>query len=190
MCANGHRHIEAQSGDAAAAALGFWIIKLLTTTFSETAGDADSMMLNLGDIVGIAIFLFALAMLVAAVHGPCAEIYRWLTTTLSPTLGAGLGDWLADGSFYYLGAAAIFGAALAVIALLYYRSTVSHVDLLCAAFILTHLLGATVGDFLDKPVAQGGLEFSRSLASLVLVVAIVGMILIIPQKAQRRAAHD
>ena len=111
-------------------------------------------MLNLGDIVGTAISLFALAMLVAAVHEPRAEIYRWLMTTLLQTLGLALGDWLADGSFCYLGAAAIFGAALAVIALLYYRSAVSHVALFCAAFILTHLLGATVGDFLDKPVAR------------------------------------
>ena len=52
-----------------------------------------------------------------------------------------------------------------------------------AAFILTRPLGATVGDFLDKPIAKGGLEMSRSIASLVLVVAIVALIWLIPQRA-------
>jgi uncharacterized membrane-anchored protein len=40
-----------------------------------------------------------------------------------------------------------------------------------------------VGDFLDKPFGQGGLEVSRPLASLVLAVAMVVLILLIPQRA-------
>jgi uncharacterized membrane-anchored protein len=51
-----------------------------------------------------------------------------------------------------------------------------------AAFILTRPLGATVGDFLDKPVAKGGLELSRPLATLMLAATIIGLILLIPQR--------
>jgi uncharacterized membrane-anchored protein len=51
-----------------------------------------------------------------------------------------------------------------------------------AAFILTRPLGATVGDFLDKPVASGGLELSRPIATLLLAVAIVLLVLLIPQR--------
>ena len=72
-----------------------------------------------------------------------------------------MGDYVADGSLGYSGAALMFGGALAVIAALYFWTQVSRVVLFWAAFILTRPLGATVGDFLDKPVAKGGLEFSR-----------------------------
>src|SRR5690349_5793462 len=66
---------------------------------------------------------------------------------------------------------------------LYYWTAVSRVLLLWAAFILTRPLGATVGDFLDKPIAKGGLEVSRPLASALLLGVIVLLVLVIPQKA-------
>lgn len=68
---------------------------------------------------------------------------------------------------------------------LYFGTKVSHVLLFWAAFILTRPLGATVGDWLDKPVAKGGLEFSRPLASAVLAVVIVVLIVVLPQRAGR-----
>ncbi|MEH6827508.1 COG4705 family protein [Parasphingorhabdus sp.] len=229
--------------------LGFWIIKILATTFGETAGDTVSMSLNLGYLVGTAIFatllvflvlwqirardfhpalywatiiasttagttmadfatrslaigypggstlLLALVLIslfiwyramgtisVASVHEPRAEIYYWLTITFSQTLGTALGDWVADGSLGYLGAAVIFGVLLALIALAYFRTNISHVFLFWVAFIITRPLGAVVGDFLDKPLAQGGLELSRAAASIVLGLAIVGLIWILPQR--------
>jgi uncharacterized membrane-anchored protein len=68
---------------------------------------------------------------------------------------------------------------------LYFTNKVSHVALFWAAFILTRPLGATVGDLLDKPVAKGGLEFSRPLATAVLAIAIIVLILVIPQRPGR-----
>ena len=62
------------------------------------------------------------------------------------------------------------------------RPSISRVGLFWAAFILTRPLGATVGDFLDKPIAKGGLEFSRPLASAVLAVVIIALILLLPQR--------
>ena len=124
----------------------------------------------------------------ATVHEPRAEISYWLTITFSQTLGTALGDWLADGPLGYLGAAALFGTALAILALMYWRTSISRVSLFWAAFILTRPLGATVGDFLDKPTANGGLEFSRPLASAVLITAIVLLIFIVPQRAGSRTA--
>ena len=54
-----------------------------------------------------------------------------------------------------------------------------------AAFILTRPLGATVGDFLDKPVNDGGLAFSRPLASAVIAAFIVVCLLVLPQRPGR-----
>ena len=213
-----------------AVTLGFWIIKILATTFGETAGDTVSMSMNLGYLVGTAIFAAVLAILIVwqirarafhpflywatiiasttagttmadfatrslgigypggsllllgavlaslavwhrmlgsisiqSVHEPRAELYYWLTITFSQTLGTALGDWIADGPLGYLGSAIIFGALLALLAIAYYRTAISHVALFWAAFILTRPLGAVVGDFLDKPVDHGGLALSLSL---------------------------
>ena len=82
----------------------------------------------------------------------------------------------------YLGAAAIFGGLLALIALAYFRASISHVALFWAAFVLTRPLGAVIGDLLDKPVANGGLELSRSIASLALGIAIIVLIFVLPQR--------
>ena len=70
-----------------------------------------------------------------------------------------------------------------MLAALYYATSISRVALFWAAFILTRPLGATVGDFLDKPLAKGGLDLSRPIASLALTAAIVILILVLPQRA-------
>lgn len=62
---------------------------------------------------------------------------------------------------------------------------ISHTILFWAAFILTRPLGATLGDLLDKPVAQGGLHFSRLIASLILLACITAGVTFIPQRALR-----
>jgi uncharacterized membrane-anchored protein len=112
-----------------------------------------------------------------------AESFYWITITFSQTLGTALGDWIADAGLGYSGGAILFGAALAVLALLYFATRVSRVGLFWAAFILTRPLGATIGDFLDKPINDGGLAFSRPLASFFLAAWIVVLILIVPQQA-------
>jgi uncharacterized membrane-anchored protein len=119
-----------------------------------------------------------------------AEAFYWLTITFSQTLGTALGDWVADAGLGYGGGALLFGAALAVLAVLYFATRISRVALFWAAFILTRPLGATVGDFLDKPVAKGGLELSRPLATAALAVAIVGLILLLPQRPGSHPAAE
>src|SRR5205085_5365904 len=113
------------------------------------------------------------------------ESFYWITITFSQTLGTALGDWIADAGLGYSGGALVFGAALAVLAILYFATRLSHVLLFWAAFILTRPLGATVGDFLDKPVAKGGLELSRPIASAALAIVILVLILVLPQRAGR-----
>jgi uncharacterized membrane-anchored protein len=75
-------------------------------------------------------------------------------------------------------------ALIAVVAL-YYWTAVSRVALFWVAFILTRPLGATVGDFLDKPVADGGLALSRPLASAVIAAIIIALLVLLPQRAGR-----
>jgi uncharacterized membrane-anchored protein len=113
---------------------------------------------------------------------PRAEAFYWLTITFSQTLGTALGDWVADGALGYGGGALLFGAALAVLVIFYFTTRINHVLLFWAAFILTRPLGATIGDFLDKPIANGGLDLSRGAATAVLGLAIVSLIMVSPQR--------
>jgi len=127
---------------------------------------------------------------VNTVTSPREETFYWITITFSQTLGTALGDWVADAGLGYSGGALVFGAGLAVLALLYVSTRVSHVLLFWAAFILTRPLGATVGDFLDKPLDAGGLSLSRPLASAVLAALILILILVLPQRPGRHPGGD
>ena len=120
---------------------------------------------------------------VATVATPKVEAFYWAAITFSQTLGTALGDWIADDTgLGYEGGALLFAAALVGIIGLYFGTNISRVFLFWAAFILTRPLGATVGDFLDKPVSDGGLALSRPLASAVIGVFIVACLFILPQK--------
>jgi len=234
----------------------FWIIKIAATTLGETAGDAVTMSMNLGYLIGTAIFA---AIFLIAVSGQIAatrfrpflfwvviiatttvgttladfmdrslgigyaggaaslfilllsclgvwywtvgsvslsdittrksEIFYWATILFSQTLGTALGDWAADPdgglALGYEKGAMIFAIGLATIAAAYFWTRISHTTLFWAAFILTRPLGATVGDLLDKPVADGGMNLSRYTASAVLLLFILGCIVIFPQRAER-----
>jgi len=121
---------------------------------------------------------------VASVITPQAEAFYWAAITFSQTLGTALGDWIADDTgLGYDGGALVFAFGLAVLAVLYFSTTISRVFLFWTAFILTRPLGATVGDFLDKPVSEGGLALSRPIASAVIAVFIIGCLLLLPQRA-------
>jgi uncharacterized membrane-anchored protein len=174
----------------------YWVTIVASTTVGTTLADFADRSLGIGYAGGSAMLLVCvLAVLglwyrsqgsvsVATVNTPRVEAFYWATITFSQTLGTALGDWMADDTgLGYVGAALVFGAALAVVAAVYLWTQISHVLLFWAAFILTRPLGATVGDFLDKPVDQGGLAFSRPIASAIIAVLIVACILLLPQRA-------
>jgi uncharacterized membrane-anchored protein len=230
--------------------LGFWIIKILATTFGETGGDTFSMTMDLGYLVSSAMFLSVLVLLVVAqifakkfhpflywativasttagttmsdfatrslgigylggslllftslmaaltlwhfslgsisvatVSTPKVEAFYWAAITVSQTLGTALGDWAADAGLGYDGGALLFGAALTALAAAYFWTDISRVFLFWAAFILTRPLGATLGDFIDKPVDQGGLAMSRPLASVIVAALVILCIALFPQRA-------
>src|SRR5205823_9598186 len=171
-----------------------------TTTVGTTLADYCTRSLAIGYTGGSAILLFCViaslliwrltsgSISIETVSTPRVEAFYWATIMFSQTLGTALGDWVADtNDMGYVGAAAVFGALLLLTALLYYFTTISHVILFWTAFILTRPLGAVVGDFLDKPLDKGGLALSRYSASLALLVVIVALILIFPQKPASKA---
>lgn len=260
MTVNADRIANHAVSKVAQVTMGFWVIKVAATTLGETGGDWVTMSLNLGYLIGSAIFLvlfvalvfaqvraqefrpflywativatttlgttladfcdrslgigypggtsIVVALLIASLviwyrsEGTVstesivtsrAEWFYWITILFSQTLGTALGDWVAGDDRGGLGigyeyGAMIFGAGLIIVAALYLWTRVSRTALFWAAFILTRPLGATLGDFLDKPLSQGGLQISRFYASAILMVFIVACIVLIPQRAATRGS--
>jgi len=176
----------------------YWATIVASTTFGTTMADFADRSLGIGYTGGSTLLLVLLLATLAAwyisegtisvdtVRTPRVEAFYWAAITFSQTLGTALGDWVADtGGLGYGNGALLFAAGLAVLAGLYFWTNVSRVTLFWAAFILTRPLGATVGDFLDKPISHGGMELSRPLASVVIAVFIVICVLLLPQRAGR-----
>ena len=174
----------------------YWATIVASTTAGTTMADLADRSLGIGYAGGSTLlFVCVLGVLglwyrsqgsvsVSTINTPKVEAFYWATITFSQTLGTALGDWMADDTgLGYIGAALVFGAALALVAAAYFWTKLSHVTLFWMAFILTRPLGATVGDYLDKPVDHGGLALSRPVASLVLGIAMLALILILPQRA-------
>ncbi len=174
----------------------YWATIIASTTFGTTMADFADRSLGIGYTGGSSILLLCLlatlglwywslgSVSVDTVSTPRAEMFYWAAITFSQTLGTALGDWMADSTgLGYEGGALVFGAALAIVAVVYYWSNVSRVTLFWVAFILTRPLGATVGDFLDKPMDQGGLALSRPLASAIIAAFILGCLIVLPQRA-------
>jgi uncharacterized membrane-anchored protein len=180
----------------------YWITIVATTLLGTALADYFTRSEGFGYYWGSAILLTLVILSlvtwrlvtgtidIASVRTTRSEIFYWITIMFSQTLGTALGDYVAseDGlGLGYLRSAAVFGGGLAVLALLYYVTSASRTILFWIAFILTRPLGAVTGDFLDKPVEDGGLEVNRYLLTAVLLVIIVAAIYVFPQKAARES---
>jgi len=178
----------------------YWTTIIATTTLGTTLADFADRSLGIGYTGGTTLlFSLLLASLVIwhrsvgtisveAINTPKTEMFYWVTIMFSQTLGTALGDWAADtAGLGYIGAAIIFGGLLMLITAAFFWTNISRTILFWAAFVLTRPLGAVVGDYLDKPIAQGGLELSRYSASAVLLALIVGLVLIFPQRAAQKS---
>jgi uncharacterized membrane-anchored protein len=178
----------------------YWTTIVASTTCGTTLADFSTRSLGIGYPGGSLLLLACVlgslfawyktlgTVDVNTVAEPREETFYWITITFSQTLGTALGDWIADSGLGYSGGALLFGAALALLAILYFTTNLSRVMLFWAAFILTRPLGATVGDFLDKPIASGGLNISRYSASAILAVAMIVLVFVLPQRAGRHSA--
>lgn len=172
----------------------YWATIIASTTAGTTMADFADRSLGVGYLGGSLLLAACVGVSLAAWHWTLgsvsvrsvrtakAEFFYWLTITFSQTLGTALGDWVADSGLGYEGGALIFAAALLLVLMAYYWTRISHILVFWMAFILTRPLGATLGDLFDKPVAEGGLAFSRPLASAILAGFILFCLLVLPQR--------
>jgi uncharacterized membrane-anchored protein len=169
--------------------LFYWAVVVATTTVGTTTSDYIDRTLGLG-YVKSSIILLALVIAVLAawrystgrievdhITNRKNEIFYWLTILISNTLGTALGDFVATTTgLGFQGGALVFAGLIAVVAALHFLTDIPKSLLFWAAYVLTRPLGATLGDTLTKPIAQGGLNLSRITSSLVLAVAMAVLV--------------
>jgi uncharacterized membrane-anchored protein len=164
----------------------YWAVIVATSTAGTTVSDYMDRTLGLGYATGSLILVAILIAILAAwrwrvgslsvdpIRSPTVEVFYWTAILASNTLGTALGDFLADSSGLGYGASnLIITSAIALIALAYFRTSISRTVLFWAAFVLTRPFGATMGDLLTKSPTKGGLGFGTIGSSLVLLSMLV-----------------
>src|SRR3954462_8950055 len=167
----------------------YWLVVVATTTVGTTTSDYLDRTLGMGYIKSsIMLFCLVLAVL-AAWHFSTGkieferittrkeEIFYWVTILVSNTLGTALGDFVAtDTGLGFEKGALVFAALIAIVAALHFWTKIPDSALFWSAYVLTRPLGATLGDTLTKPIADGGLNLGRITTSLVIAAAMVMLV--------------
>jgi|SRR5450631_110583 len=171
----------------------YWAVVVATTTVGTTTSDYLDRTVGLGYVKSsIALFCGVLAVLLAwrRVTGRIEfeniatrkeEIFYWLTILVANTLGTALGDLVASSAgLGFERGALIFAGLLAIVAAAHvWLKRVPESAIFWAAYVLTRPLGATLGDTLTKPLAEGGLALGRILSSVTMAaLMIVGIVLV------------
>ena len=167
-----------------AVTLGFWVIKVLATTLGETAGDTVSMSLNLGYLIGTAIFVTALVVMVAAqiFARRFHPLIYWTTIIASTTAGTTMADYATRslGIGYPGGSILLLTCVLA--SLLAWRLVVGRVEtdtvntprveiFYWVTITFSQTLGTALGDWTAGAGGLGYLGAALIFAALLAVVA-------------------
>ncbi|WP_075259726.1 COG4705 family protein [Herbaspirillum camelliae] len=173
----------------------YWITVLFISVFGTLITD------NLTDVLGVPLawstvgfsallltvfgiwFARERTLSIHHVDSPTRECFYWLAILATFALGTAAGDWFSEGlQLGYGVSAAIFGAAIALVALLHYRFNLSAVVSFWIAYILTRPLGASVGDGLAQEKGNGGLGFGTTGTSVIFMLMIIGLVFMLYRK--------
>jgi uncharacterized membrane-anchored protein len=174
----------------------YWLLVVATTLVGTTTSDMIDRTFHLGYVASSGFLLTLVILVLVAWHLTAGriesdriatrrdEIFYWLTILVSNTLGTALGDFTADDTGLNLGfewGAALFLGLIALVAVIHFLKWAPRAVLFWAAYVLTRPLGATLGDTLTKPHAQGGLDFGRILATAVIGLAMIMVVALTPR---------
>lgn len=177
----------------------YWLVVVATTTAGTTTSDMFDRTLGLGNVRSSVIELGLVIAVLLAWHVSTGEIgvdrittrkdeiFYWVSILVSNTLGPALGDFVAtDVGLGFRKGALVFAGLIAVVALLRFFTSIQRSILFWAAYVLACPLGATLGDTLTEPRADGGLSIGR-IASSVVIVAV--MVILIATTSLRNGAE-
>jgi uncharacterized membrane-anchored protein len=169
----------------------FWTVIILTSTAGTTISDYITRTLELGYTQGTLLLLAILTIIfiiwrlntrslsIETVKTVKIETLYWAAILFSSTLGTSLGDFLADDtglSLGFGGGTIVLAILLIVIGLLTLFTKTSRVLLFWLAIIVTHPIGACMGDYLTKPSALGFGPMSATIGLVVLFTFVASTI--------------
>jgi len=167
----------------------YWLVVIATTTVGTTTSDYFDRTLGLGYIKSSVILLAAVIVVLISWRASTGaikvdhittrknETFYWVTILMSNTLGTALGDFVAtDIGLGFERGALVFGGLIVLVAVAHAFTKIPGSILFWSAYVLTRPLGATLGDMLTKPSADGGLHFGRFATSLVMGAAMIALI--------------
>lgn len=171
--------------------LVYWLVIIGTTTLGTEISDFIDRSLHLGYAWGSLLLVLCLGFTltlwfrnyknleVYPINGKTKELFYWIAILFSNSLGTAFGDFLSDNiGLSYLDGAMVTGGIILIVVLLHYYSKINHILLFWVAFIFTRPFGATFGDFLTKPIANGGLNLGTLPSSLVSIAIILVLIFV------------
>jgi uncharacterized membrane-anchored protein len=174
----------------------YWSVVIATTTVGTTMSDYFDRTLGLGYIkssiilfCGVLVVLFVWHRVMGRIEfqniiSRRDEVFYWLTILVSNTLGTALGDFVAtDTGLGFQRGALIFAGLIALVAAAHYFTRISDGVLFWAAYVLTRPLGATLGDTLTKPHADGGFALGRISSSLIIMAIMIVAVLVTSRRA-------
>jgi uncharacterized membrane-anchored protein len=180
----------------------YWSVILSTSTAGTTISDYMDRTLGLGYATGSVILITLLLAILAFwqfsvgslsvtnVKTPKVELLYWTAILFSNTLGTAFGDFLADTSgLGFSGGAFLISSLLALVLAGHYFTQISATLLFWVAFVLTRPFGATLGDFLTKNHAKGGLGYG-TIGSSIVLASILGICILFTTFKYRKIAPD
>jgi uncharacterized membrane-anchored protein len=154
---------------------------LITDYLTDQLGvplQTTSLVFSLALLAAFSIwYLFERTLSIHTVFTRRREAFYWTVILFTFALGTALGDLLAESLGLGLASSALlFGGAIAVVALAYFRLGLNGVAAFWATYVLTRPLGASCGDLLTQPLQQGGLGLDAMLVNAVFLVGIVALV--------------
>jgi uncharacterized membrane-anchored protein len=170
----------------------YWIVVVLMSITGTLITDRLVEELGVSLVTTIVVFSIILAVVFAlwyfnektlamhSINTVKRELYYWAAILFTFALGTATGDYLAEAlKLGYTQATLIFGVLIALIAISYYYLRLNGVLAFWLAYILTRPLGASAGDLLSQPVANGGFGLGTVGTSMLFLSIIVSLIIYI-----------
>lgn len=118
------------------------------------------------------------------------EAFYWLAVLFTFALGTAAGDLVAEQlNLGYLTSVALFAGAIAVVAVAHFAFRLGAIAAFWIAYVLTRPLGASLGDYLSQPTADGGLGLGTIVTSLIFLVAIVVLVVFLTVTGRGRTTR-
>lgn len=168
----------------------YWLVVVLISTVGTLI--TDNLVDNFGVTLETTSIAFSLALLVTfaawymsektlsihTIFTKRRELFYWAAILFTFALGTAAGDLVAEGlNLGYAKSAVMFGSMIGAVMIAYYGFKANAILAFWVAYILTRPLGASLGDYLMQPNANGGLGLGAAFTNAAFFSAIVGFVI-------------